>query len=229
MIARRDRVEEEHGPQAVRGEQFADVGQDREAVRGGEGMVVVVDAGDGDLRSQETAIGSRASGAGSQERQDSADELAASGTARRTTTGTRRRPAFERRKPGGQAAERAFALDLVADDLDTDGSSGTSCPGAATTTTGSTTAQHDRTTRCSITSSPNGSHAFGRPIRDDRPPQSTIPPVRMGPSLGEIRKCLWNPPIRAPASPGVVRRDHVAEAFLGQRSRRGLCRPATRW
>ena len=51
------------------------------------------------------------------------------------------------------------------------GSSGRSCPGAATTTIGCATVPTSRTTRWSMNSGPNGSHALGRPIRRLSPPQ----------------------------------------------------------
>ena len=57
------------------------------------------------------------------------------------------------------------------------GSSGSACSGAATTTSGETTVPSSRTTRCSIVSGPNGSSAFGDPIRVDLPPHRTMPPV----------------------------------------------------
>ena len=57
------------------------------------------------------------------------------------------------------------------------GSGGTSCSGAATTTMGCTTPPRMRTTRCNMTSSPNGSQAFDRPMRLLWPPHRMIPPT----------------------------------------------------
>ncbi len=58
-----------------------------------------------------------------------------------------------------------------------DGSGGTSWPGAATTTRGATTSPSSRTTRGSMSSPAKGSQALGRPMRRLRPPQSTMPPI----------------------------------------------------
>ena len=46
------------------------------------------------------------------------------------------------------------------------GNAGSSWLGAATTTIGRATVPAIRTTRSSMSSAPNGSHALGRPIRD---------------------------------------------------------------
>ena len=51
--------------------------------------------------------------------------------------------------------------------------------GAATTTMGCTASPRIRTTRCNISSSPNGSQAFGRPIRRLWPPHKTMPAMFM--------------------------------------------------
>src|SRR5262249_41818984 len=58
------------------------------------------------------------------------------------------------------------------------GSAGTSWSGAATTTSSDTTSDSRRTKRGSMSSSPNGSHALGRPMRLDCPPHSTMPATR---------------------------------------------------
>src|SRR5262249_62078981 len=64
------------------------------------------------------------------------------------------------------------------------GKGGMSGAGAATTTIGDTTSPRMRPPRGNMSSPPNGSHAFGRPIRLLRPPHRTTPETRIsGPSL----------------------------------------------
>ena len=83
----------------------------------------------------------------------------------------------ERGQPGGDALHRAHALLRVVDDLDVvAAASGSSCPGARTTTTGPSVARARMpTVRRSSVDPCHSSAALGVPIRDDRPPASTTP------------------------------------------------------
>ena len=101
---------------------------------------------------------------------------------RRSWSRTQPRRPRHRLHAGRNSFERSAALSLIARHNDSDGSRGSSCSGAATTTMflGSTTSPSSRTTRCSISSGPNGRVALSRPIRVDLPPQRMMPPVCIG-------------------------------------------------
>ena len=149
--AGRHGVEQEDGPQPVRGEQVA-------RPRAGRRRGTRRRAGGGSRRPRGTAISSETSGPETGVRQDKTrrDELRLQErhVARRQVR--RVGLAFERRQPGGEPRSGPRPSTSSRTISTPRGSGGTSCPGAATTTTGSTTSRSTRTTRCSISSSPNG-------------------------------------------------------------------------